>query len=650
MGTAAKVSHLRSINKRLTAHLELLIVVLGQLTTAFARLRARCTQFPAAASAVVHPVVSASDRVSAHDVRGWRRGRPASNDVKYPLSFEEHLLTAPTAAPTAEHPRLDSARTMGDLMLATAAAYPARVAVRSHGDGTEWTYAQVMARVGACASRLQQLGVRRGTPVALMLRNRPEFHVVDAAAMLLGAVPFSVYYTSSREQVEFILTNAGAHLVVTESAFVPVLREAHKLGASLETLLTVDVPVDGCADLLLELACEDSSFDLRHAADDISPDDLLTLIYTSGTTGPPKGVELTHGGMVTQLRAVHEAMPLPGNGRQISFLPAAHVADRWTSHYSALMTYGNTVVTVDDPTLLPAAVAQTRPTLFGAVPRVWEKFKVAVEAAYPGDLLADVAARPELGHALLERLGLDQTVWAMSGAAPTPTAVTEFFTALGLPLCEALGMSETTCCVSITTPDDVRPGSVGRPLPSVELSLATDGELLIRSAQVMRGYRGLPAQTAEAVDGDGWLHAGDVARIDDDGFLWIVDRKKELIISAGGKNMSPTTIEMAVRSAGSLVGHVCVIGDARPYNVALIVLDPAAIGQRDPDDPDVRHQVGEQVARANSTLARVEQIKKFAILPHDWLPGQELTPTMKLRRRVISDRYAAEIQALYDTA
>ncbi len=557
----------------------------------------------------------------------------------------------PTDEPTpaAVATRLAEARTLCDVLLGGVADHPERIALRAHECGTEWTYAQVQVRIGEVAARLQLMGVGRGDVVALMMRNLPEFHVIDAAAMIIGAVPFSIYNTSSSEQVEFLLSDAGADVVLAESSFVPVLREAQRLGAPITQIVTTDVPVEGCDDLAPELAAEETTFDFACAAE-VQPDDLLTVIYTSGTMGPPKGVELTHASVLAQLRSVHASMPLPGGGRQLGFLPAAHVADRWSSHYSAFMTYGNTLVTVADAANLAAALVATRPTFFGAPPRVWEKLKAAVEASYSGDDLAqDAAADPGVAAAVRERLGLDAAQWLITGAAPTPTAVVEFFTQLGLPVCEVLGMSEASGCPAGNTPDSLRPGSVGRPFEHVEIELATDGELLIRSPQVMRGYRGLPDRTEETIDQDGWLHTGDIARIDEDGYIWIVDRKKELIISAGGKNMSPANIEMAVRSAGNLIGHVCVIGDGRPYNVALVVVEPMASEGRTSEDPRLVEQVRAQIDRANTNLSRVEQVKKFKVLAEEWLPGAQLTPTMKLKRQVIAERYAREIESLYGT-
>jgi long-subunit acyl-CoA synthetase (AMP-forming) len=393
----------------------------------------------------------------------------------------------------------------------------------------------------------------------------------------------------------------------------------------------------------------DDGFDLRAATSAVQPGDLLTLIYTSGTTGPPKGVEITHANMLGELRGVHDAVVQPDGGRSTSYLPAAHIADRWASHYAGLMTYGHELTTVADATQLMPTVARTRPTYFGGVPRVWEKMKAALEASAPGvDLAAAARADASVGAAIRERLGLDQSHWFVIGAAPTTIEVLEFFDALGIRICEVWGMSEVTCVATTNRPDALRYGSVGQPIAGVELALADDDELLIRGDTVMRGYRNMPDKTAETLDDDGWLHTGDIAKVDDDGYWFIVDRKKELIINAAGKNMSPANIEMRLKASSPLIGQACCIGDRRPYNVALLVLDPDGAAGLDPQDPATVAQVQRAVDEANLQLSRVEQIKRFAIVDGDWLPGgDELTPTMKLKRKPIAEKYATLIDGLY---
>jgi len=304
-----------------------------------------------------------------------------------------------------------------------------------------------------------------------------------------------------------------------------------------------------------------------------------------------------------------------------------------------------------------------RPTIFGAVPAVWQRIRGALEVALAADpaLAAGIAAgRPEVLAAVRAKLGMDRVRFAVSGAAPIPPETLEFFGALGVPILEVWGMSETCGIGTANLPGHNRIGTVGRVLPGSRVALAADGELLFAGPQVMRGYRNQPDATAEAIDAAGWLHTGDVATIDSAGYVRIVDRKKEIMINAAGKNMSPANIENAIRAAAPLIGHAVAIGDRRPYVTALIVLDPEAVTVwatqhgLDPAPavvaahPGVREAVALGVSAANDRLSRVEQIKRFRVLPEFWSPGgEELTPTMKLRRRRIAERYAAEIEELY---
>ena len=292
------------------------------------------------------------------------------------------------------------------------------------------------------------------------------------------------------------------------------------------------------------------------------------------------------------------------------------------------------------------------------MPRIWEKLKAALEAqgiVDPAAMSADERA------AVRERLGLDDADWLISGAAPIAPEVLEYFMALEMPTLEGWGMSELAAPGIVNPPDGIRVGTVGRPLPGIEAKLAGDGELLVRGPNVMRGYRGEPERTAEAIDPDGWLHTGDVAEIDGDGYVKIVDRKKELIISSAGKNMSPANIEQKLKAASPLIGQACAVGDRRPFNVALIVLEqdgaaayaisrdlPCGTIEEMAAHPVIRVAIEAAVQEANTHLSRAEQIKRFTLLPVDWLPdSDELTPTMKLKRRVIVEKYAAEIEALY---
>jgi long-chain acyl-CoA synthetase len=585
------------------------------------------------------------------------------------------------------------ATTLCEAFQATVAGHADEVALRTADGSVELTFAEYAARVRRIAAGLAALGVRRGDTVALLMSNRPEFHLCDTAAIHLGATPFSVYNTLAPEQIAHLFTNAGNRVVIAERAHLDRVRAARGDRRDPAHIVCVDGPAEGALSLHDLEETADPAFDFERAWRAVEPDDVLTLIYTSGTTGPPKGVEITHANMLAECHAVAQVLPIRPGARITSYLPSAHIADRWSSHYNQ-MVFGIQVTSVADPRAVAAVLPALRPTVWGAVPRVVEKLKSALEAAIaadpdeqrraatraaidlgvhavrlrqagepvPEEVAAQLAAADErVLSKLRARLGLDEAEWILIGAAPLARDVHEFLLGLGLPVAELYGMSECSCVVTACPPGEVRIGSVGRALPGVELRIAGDGELLVRGPVVMRGYRGQPEQTAEAIDADGWMHTGDIATIDGDGHVRIVDRKKELIINAAGKNMSPANIEQQLRAASPLVGQCVVIGDARPYNVALLVLDPdgAAAHARAhglPDagveavaaDPEVRRLVAGAVERANETLSRVEQVKRYELLAEEWLPGgDELTPTMKLKRKPIAAKYAATIDALY---
>jgi long-chain acyl-CoA synthetase len=590
-------------------------------------------------------------------------------------------------------PRALDARTMCEAFQITAEEHPDRVALRTKEDGFTATWAEYAERVRALAAGLAALGVERGENVGIMLTNRPEFHVVDAAAMHLGATPFSIYNTYSPEQIEYLVGDAENRVLVTEQQFLDRVLKAREASSFLEHVVLVDGEADG-AMTLDELAGRgDADFDFEAAWRAVEPSDLLTLIYTSGTTGNPKGVQITHDNMAQTIRSYDEMIEFPSDGRVVSYLPMAHVAERNVSQYLP-MAVGFTVTCCPNPREVIAYLPEVRPTWFFAVPRIWEKLKAALEAgmaAEPDDkkregmkwamdvglrkvraeqsgeevseeLAQEYAKADELVFSKIRNnLGLTELESCNVGAAPTPPEVIEFFHAVGIPLAELWGMSETTGAGTCNPPERIKIGTVGPAAPGIELKLAEDGEVLLRGPVVMPGYRNQPEKTKEAIDDEGWLHTGDIGELDEDGYVRIVDRKKELIINAAGKNMSPANIEAEVKSASPLIGQVAAIGDARPYNVALITLDPDAApgfaqskGIEDSSFENLAKQdavieeVQAGVDRANERLARVEQIKKFKILGSDWEPGgDELTPTMKLKRKPIAEKYADEIEALY---
>ncbi|MGC1851878.1 MAG: AMP-dependent synthetase/ligase [Solirubrobacterales bacterium] len=553
------------------------------------------------------------------------------------------------------------------------------------------TWAELANQVARIAGGLASLGVEKGDTVALMLSNRPEFVACDLAAVALGAVPFSIYQTSSPEQISYVVGDAGARVAIVEAAFLEVFERAREELPGVEHLIVLDG--EGGTETLSGLEGLDPEFDAEAAATGVEPDDLLTLIYTSGTTGPPKGVQLTHRNLFTLVSSTEGIVPFPERGgRAISWLPAAHIAERGANYYVPVVK-GLEIVMCPDPRQIIQFLPQARPTWFFAVPRVWEKLKAGLEAMLAGlpdeqrepaeagleaalekvrleqrgetvpDEVASAAAAADEGMfaALRAQLGLDEAVAVSVGAAPTPVEVLEFFHAIGLPVGELWGMSETCGIATVNPPDRIKLGTVGPPVPGTELKLAEDGEVLVRSPANMPGYRNMPEKTAETIDAEGWLHTGDIGELDEDGYLRIVDRKKELIINAAGKNMSPASIESKLKAASPLIGQVVAIGDARSYNVALIVLDPdyapvwaqgqgigAATLESLAKHDAVEAAITEAVDAANERMSRVEQIKKFEILPTEWAPGgDELTPTMKLKRKPIEHKYAAEIETLY---
>ncbi|MFB7723681.1 fatty acid--CoA ligase FadD11 [Nocardia sp. NPDC056100] len=572
---------------------------------------------------------------------------------------------------------------------ATAAIDPDAIAVRSIGGEQSLTWGEYAAQVRAVAGGLAALGVGRGDTVALMMANRVEFYPLEVGAQHAGATSFSVYNTLTAQQLNYVFTNAGNRIVICEAQYVDRIRAS---GVPIETIVCVDRAVPGTLSVaqLTSLARSDFDFDATWQA--VTGEDIVTLCYTSGTTGNPKGVEISHANLSFECQAYASVMPVEFGDRITSYLPSAHMADRVTGLY--LHEYfGSQITAVPDRALLGAALVDVRPTIWGAVPRVWEKLKAGVEFAVAGETdparkaalawaleVADRKAQAQLAgvplddvqaaewakadelvlSALRAKLGLDQLKWALSGAAPIPAETLGFFFGLGIPISEVWGMSELTCVASVSPPTQARLGTVGKLLPGLESKIAEDGEFLVRGPLVMREYRSEPGKTADALQ-DGWLATGDIVTQDADGYLRVVDRKKELIINSGGKNMSPANIENTIKAATPLIGALATIGDRRPYNTALIVLDAESAepyaAQHNLTDasavslaahPEVIAEIARGVAAGNTHLSRVEQIKRFVILPVFWEPGgDEITLTMKLRRNPIADKYAADIERMY---
>jgi long-chain acyl-CoA synthetase len=584
----------------------------------------------------------------------------------------------------------DRPATLCEAFQRTAAVDQDAVALRTPGDAQTLTWREYAQQVRQVAAGLAGLGVKRGDTVSLMMANRVEFYPLEVGAQHVGAISFSVYNTLPAEQLVYLFDNADTKVIMCEAQYVDRIRAS---GADIDHIVCLDGSPEGTmsVDDLIAAGADDFDFEASWRA--VQSGDVATLIYTSGTTGNPKGVEMTHANLLFQAFAINDVLGVEFGDRTTSFLPTAHIADRMGALY-VQEVFGTQVTTVSDARAVAGALPDVRPTTWGAVPRVWEKLKAAIEFTaaneqdeairaalqwglgvaakkadaiaksepVPDDVAAEWAQADELVLTKLRaKLGFDELRWAVSGAAPIPRETLAFFLGLGIPIAEVWGMSELSCIATVSHPSETRLGTVGKLVPGMEGRIADDGEFLVRGPLVMKGYRKEPGKTAEAVDEDGWLHTGDIMEADEDGYLRIVDRKKELIINAAGKNMSPANIENTIKASCPLIGVILAIGDARPYNTALIVLDaesaaPYAAQRGLADDspealaahPDVISEIAAGVAAGNAKLAKVEQIKRFRVLPTFWEPGgDEITLTMKLKRKPIHEKYSAEIDELY---
>lgn len=575
------------------------------------------------------------------------------------------------------------------------ASCPDKTAIRTADGNQQYTWSQVGERVRAVAAGLAAHGIGFGDTVAVLLPNTIECHVIDYAAIHLGAIPFSIFNSAPAGQIAHQLRRADATIVITQQSFLDKVTSAvGDLDGQVRHLIVVDGQAPEGVSSLEDLERSgEIDFDFDAAWQAITENDIATLIFTSGTTGPPKAAQWSHRTVMSQLRAMDAAMPLPREN-VISFLPMAHAGGRVTVHYMAL-TYGATITVCPDIAQLIQILPVVRPDAFFAVPRFWEKIQIAIEATVHGEppdvraqlqraieiglrrtraadvsspatadelaaLDAEYAESIQLLRPILARLGLDRVRTAFVGGAPSTPELSEFFRAVGVPMLEAYGSTEASLNV-FNRVEMFKAGTAGKPLPGVEIRLADDGELLVRSDLNFVNYRNQPEATADVLDAEGWLHTGDIASVDEDGYVTIVDRKKELIINSAGKNMSPAAIESAIKCESSLIGHVVAIGDRRKYVTALITLDPeAAVTYADrfgltgmphnelASHPQVYEEIDAAVSRGNRRLNSNEQIKRFALLPMMWLPdSEELTPTAKLKRRAIHEKYAQEIESLY---
>ncbi|MFD6532737.1 AMP-dependent synthetase/ligase [Streptomyces sp. NPDC060184] len=608
-----------------------------------------------------------------------------------------------TSAPrtTGDLPDAPADRTLPQLLARNAREYPDLPGVSWQPTGKDgaWTtfgWAKIEEHTRSLAAGYGALGVRRGDRVLLMMANRPEHWLSDLALVRLGAVPVSVYGTAAPEQITHIARNCRARLAVVEGAAQVVLWETllTDQDTPLERLVVAEEGAEGSHFPYAALLREPVPERFAEGLDTARPDDPLTVVYTSGTSGEPKGVVLTHRHIMSNALALDAVVELPPHVEHICYLPFAHIAERMLGIYLPCHRASH-VYLCADPSGVAAVVREVRPAQFFGVPRIWEKLSATVRgllSLMPPEQLAVIEAAFEVARAhvgyrergetppaeleerygrvrrdvllpMLAAGGLDRVTWAASASAPMPVDVVRFWAGFGIVIMDAWGLTETTGVATSNSPRaGFRLGSVGRPVESVEIRLAEDGEILVRGASVFSGYLQPDGSVRSALDPDGWLATGDIGRTDEDGYLWLTDRKKEMIVTSTGKNVSPALVENALKEH-PLIGQAMVHGDNRSYLVALLVLDAEAapawaaahgVGTAGgltalAAHPAVRAEVDRAVDAANSRLNRSEQVKRYELLAEEWGPGTgELTPSLKMRRRVIRDKYADSLSGLYE--
>lgn len=584
--------------------------------------------------------------------------------------------------------------TVFEVLEATARAHADRPAMkRKRGEVWETiTWAEYRKGVLQAARGLAALGVAPGAGVAIMGFNCPEWYITNAAAMAAGGLPAGVYTTNTPDQCHYIADHAEAVVAVVENQdyldrFLAIRDRLPRLQAIVQMHGTPRGEGVLSWSQFLEKGneVEERTIDERMAA--AGPEDVCTLIYTSGTTGDPKAVMLTHRNIAWIAEKIVELLKVRSEDRLISYLPLSHIAEQVASVYLSMAT-GACVYFAESVEKLGDNLREVRPHVFLGVPRVWEKIQAGIQAAGAKNppLRKKIAAwarkvglaggyadqrgesRPwtyGLAQKIVfskvrARLGMDETRLAVASAAPLALETQEFFMSLSIPILDIWGMSELTGPGTISLPDAYRTGRSGRPIPGSEMKIGDDGELLVRGPHVFKGYFKNEEATRETIDPDGWLHSGDVAEIDADGYIRITDRKKELIITAGGKNIAPQFLEGKLKQIPA-VSQAVAIGDRRPYVVALLAVDPntvaaeaekagisATTAEEAAASDAFRAYVMAQVEEINKGLARYESIKKIALLPREMTTDSgELTPTMKLKRRVIHANHKDTIEGLY---
>lgn len=582
---------------------------------------------------------------------------------------------------------VDPSLTVPDLLWQTEQRFPDKP-VLAYRDGDRFVdiaAADFAEQVRRVAAGFIALGIEPGSRIALFSPTRWEFTLFDYAIWVAGCATVTIYETSSDEQVEWIMKDSGAvALVAANQELVSVFESRAKALGTCEHVFSID---DGAVEHLVDVGKEVSDEDVRARADSVEADDLATLVYTSGTTGLPKGCHLTHRNFVwTYAQADKGAREIIyEDASTLMFLPLAHIFARLLQVVS--VTSGAKIAFSTGIPNLMEELQMVKPTWLFSVPRVFEKVYngAAANAADDGKgRIFEIAAQTAIDyararqdgrvpltlkarHALFDRLVYERlrqalggrAEYAVSGGAPLGERLGFFYDGIGLQVFEGYGLTETTAGSTVERPDARRIGTVGKPLPGVTVRIADDGEVLIKGENVFKGYWNNDAATGEAIDADGWFHSGDIGELDDDGFLRITGRKKELIVTAAGKNVAPAVLEDRMR-AHPLVSQCMVVGDNQPFIAAIVTLDPEEWPRfaekhgktgtiaDNIEDPDVIAAVQEAIDDANHAVSRAESIRTFKILPEDFtVETGELTPTLKVKRRVVGDKYHEYIDAIY---
>jgi long-chain acyl-CoA synthetase len=555
--------------------------------------------------------------------------------------------------------------TVADLLPIAAREHGGRRAVMYKPDGAsswaEKSYTEVGEIVMGLSLGLMDLGIEKGDKVSILANTRPEWTYFDFAALTAGATVVPIYQTNSPDECQYVLENSDAKAVIVEDAEqLAKVRAVRDRCPALEHVVLMTGEADDAisAAEVAERGASHDAAEWEERWSSVTPDDICTFIYTSGTTGPPKGCVISHGNYRSMLDMVLDVGALGDDELTYLYLPLAH-------SFALLIQFGTVALGATtaywqrDPLKIMADLAEVKPTYFPSVPRIFEKIYTAATAA------AEKAGG--MKKAVFNwAVGVGRRMRETERAGREPgfflrrqyPEILRFFDAAGVLIVEGWGMTETSTAATIATAEDFKFGTVGRPFPGCEVKIAEDGEILVKGPNIFQGYYKNPEATAETLV-DGWLHTGDIGEIDSEGYIKITGRKKDIIITAGGKNITPANLEAEIKQH-PLVSQCVVIGDRRPYLVALVTLDPeeaAAFAKEHglPADPEalasndqIRAALEAHLEKVNSKFARVEQVKKIEILPHDLSQeGGELTPTMKVKRNIVTDKYAGEINALY---